>query len=45
MGEMIGILAVCAVMICAAAWLLNGSGRPKNPKEDEEQESILERME
>lgn len=31
----------CGGIICAAAWLLNRTGHPKDPREDEEQEQYL----
>ena len=41
MREIIEILLACAGMIGAAAWLLNRTERPKDPKEDEEQMEYL----
>lgn len=41
MREIIEILLACAGMIGAAAWLLNRTERPKDPKEDREQEEYL----
>ena len=38
MKAIIEILLACAVMIGAAAWLLNRPPRPSDPEEDEEQE-------
>lgn len=43
MGEIIGIVAVCAAIVGAAAWSLNRLDRSKNPKEDEEQEAYLKK--
>lgn len=37
----IGIIVFCGGIICAAAWLLNRTERPKDPKEDEEQMEYL----
>lgn len=39
--EIIGIIVFCGGIICAAAWLLNRTGHPKDPREDEEQEQYL----
>lgn len=39
--EIIGIIVFCGGIICAAAWLLNRTGHPKDPKEDEEQMEYL----
>ena len=41
MRENIEILLARAGMIGAAAWLLNRTERPKDPKEDEEQMEYL----
>lgn len=41
METIIGILALCAVMLGGAAWLLNRPGHPKDPREDEEQLEYL----
>lgn len=41
MREIIEILLACAGMIGAAAWLLNRTERPKDPREDREQEEYL----
>ena len=37
----IGIIVFCGVVVGAAAWLLNRPARPKDPREDEEQEQYL----
>lgn len=37
----IGIIVFCGGIICAAAWLLNRTERPKDPEEDREQEEYL----
>lgn len=37
----IGIIVFCGVVVGAAAWLLNRTERPKDPKEDEEQMEYL----
>ncbi len=37
----IGIIVFCWGIICAVAWLLNRPGRPKDPREDEEQLEYL----
>lgn len=37
----IGIVVFCGGIICAATWLLNQPGHPKDPKEDEEQMEYL----
>lgn len=39
--EIIGIIVFCGVVVGAAAWLLNRPARPKDPREDEEQEQYL----
>ena len=39
--EIIGIIVFCGGIICVAAWLLNRTGHPKDPREDEEQEQYL----
>ena len=41
METIIGILALCAVMLGGTAWLLNRPGHPKDPREDEEQMEYL----
>lgn len=37
----IGIIVFCGAIVGAAAWLLNRPERPKDPREDEEQEQYL----
>ena len=37
----IGIIVFCGGIICAAAWLLNRTERPKDPEEDREQLEYL----
>lgn len=37
----IGIIVFCGGIICAVAWLLNRTERPKDPREDEEQVEYL----
>lgn len=37
----IGIIVFCGVVVGAAALLLNRPERPKDPREDEEQEQYL----
>lgn len=37
----IGIIVFCGGIICAAAWLLNRTERPKDPEEDREQMEYL----
>lgn len=39
----IGIIVFCGGIICAAAWLLNRTERPKDPEEDAEQEEYLKK--
>lgn len=39
--EIIGIIVFCGGIICTAAWLLNRTERPKDPREDEEQMEYL----
>ena len=41
METIIGILALCAVMVGGAAWILNRPEHPKDPEEDREQEEYL----
>lgn len=41
METIIGILALCAVMLGGTAWLRNRPGHPKDPREDEEQMEYL----
>lgn len=41
METIIGILALCAVMLGGTAWLLNRPGHPKDPREDQEQMEYL----
>lgn len=42
METIIGILALCAVMVGGAAWLLNRPEHTKDPREDEEQIESME---
>ena len=42
METIIGILALCAVMLGGTAWLLNRPEHTKDPREDEEQMEYLE---
>ena len=42
MGEIIGIVVFCFLMIGAAAWLLTRPEREKDPREDQEQMEYLE---
>lgn len=41
MGEIIGIVVFCVLVIGAAAWLLNRPECEKDPEEDREQEEYL----
>lgn len=41
MGEIIGIIVFCFLVIGAAAWLLNRPESQKDPREDEEQVEYL----
>ena len=42
MGEIIGIVVFCVLVIGAAAWLLNRPECEKDPREDQEQMEYLE---
>lgn len=41
--EIIGIIVFCGVVVGAAALLLNRPERPKDPREDAEQEEYLKK--
>lgn len=41
MGEIIGIVVFCVLVIGAAAWLLNRPECEKDPREDQEQMEYL----